>query len=362
MISKILILPVGVTCNLKCGYCVNNSQRDFAHFESKVMKENILRKIFFEAKLFVDYNKKLTIIWNGGESTLAGLDFYKMAVGLEREIFGDLEIDNGIQTNGTLIDDKWCDFFKKENFGPSISLDGPYWLHDQLRRDARDNGTYDSVFRSYQLMKSYKLRVGVLGVITPFNVNYPKEIMDWLEENNITSWDFLLSFEPLESDNGLSVSNSKAIDFTTKLFDIWFERNNPKIRIRTFRDMIRSELGYKPVLCSWQRGCLKYISFDNLGNAFLCTKFHIYPETSYGNIIEQSLLDILNSQKVEMINREVSNGQYECRNCEWVNACGSGCSFTRHAVYKKFDAPFVHCEVRKTLFQHIRQKIRKMSK
>ena len=126
MISKILILPVGMTCNLKCKYCVNNSKRDFVHLESKVMKENILRKIFLEAKLLVDYNKKLTIIWNGGESTLAGLDFYKIAVRLEREIFGDLEIENGIQTNGTLIEDTWCDFFKKEKFAPSISLDVPH--------------------------------------------------------------------------------------------------------------------------------------------------------------------------------------------------------------------------------------------
>ncbi|MEK7575789.1 MAG: radical SAM protein [Patescibacteria group bacterium] len=357
MISKILILPVGLTCNLRCKYCTNNSQRNFFNPALKVMEEKILYRIFSETKPLIDRNKKLTIIWNGGESTLAGLDFYRMAVELEKEIFKNQEIENGIQTNGTLIDDEWCEFFKKENFAPSISLDGPSWMHNRLRVDSQNNGTYDRVFKSYQLMKSYDLRVGILGVITPYNVDYPEEIMNWLKENNINNWDFLLSFEPPESDAGLTINNLKATDFMIRLFDAWFNEDNPKIRIRTFRDVIRSELGNKPTLCSWQRGCLKFISFDNLGNAFLCTKFHIYPETGYGNILEQSLENILSSQKVEIINQTVYDGQHECRKCQWVNSCGGGCSFIRYALHKKFNAPFMYCGARKTLFQHIRKRI-----
>ena len=96
---------------------------------------------------------------------------------------------------------------------------------------------------------------------------------------------------------------------------------------------------------------------DNLGNAFLCTKFHVYPETGYGNILKQSLENILNSQKVETINQEVYDGQHECRKCQWVNSCGGGCSFIRYALHKKFNAPFMYCGARKTLFQHIRKRI-----
>jgi len=167
MISKILILPVGLTCNLRCKYCTNNSQRNFVNPALEVMKKEILCRIFSETKPLIDKNKKLTIIWNGGESTLAGLDFYRMAIELEKDIFENQEIENGIQTNGILIDDEWCKFFKKENFAPSISLDGPSWLHNKLRVDSQNNGTYDRVFKSYQSMKSHDLRVGILGVITP---------------------------------------------------------------------------------------------------------------------------------------------------------------------------------------------------
>ena len=198
------------------------------------------------------------------------------------------------------------------------------------------------VLQRYKLMRSYGLSVGALGVITPHSVSYAETIANWLEDNDIISWDFLLGFEPPESNNDLTISNEEAASFMTNLFDAWFDRDNPRIRIRTFRDIIRSELGNKPVLCSWQRGCVKFASFDNYGNVFLCTKFHVYPETVYGNVMKKPFSDILDSSNARTMNEEICNGVDECKKCEWLNSCGGGCSFDRYAIYKKLNAPFIH--------------------
>ena len=358
MISKVLILPVGLACNLRCGYCVNNNQRNFSNSKVKLMSEEVLYQIFTELKSVIDKNKPLTIIWHGGEPTLAGIEFYKLAVEMEKKVFGDKQVKNGIQTNATLINDDWCRFFKKEDFRPSTSLDGPAYLHDRLRIDAKGKGTYDKVIKNYKLMKSYGLRVGSLGVITPKNVDYPEQIVNWLVKNNISSWDFLLCTESPESDSGLTLSNEKAIDFSIRLFDEWFRRDKPEIRIRTFRIILKTELGGEPDICSWKLGCLSFISFDSLGNAYLCAKFHAYPETSYGNVMEDSLEELLKSSKVKAMHKMITKSQKKCQSCKWLSACGGGCSFVKYAFYKKFDAPFVHCEVRQAMFEHIAKKIR----
>ncbi len=359
MISKALILPIGLTCNLRCKYCVNNNQRTFGNSKAEPMSEEVLYRIFTELKPVVDKDRPLTIIWHGGEPTLAGIEFYKTAMEIEKKVFGDKQIKNGIQTNATLINDDWCRFFKKENFRPSTSLDGPAYLHNKLRINAKGEGTYEKVMEGYKLMKSYGLRVGCLGVITPENVDYPEQIVDWLIENDISSWDFLFCVEPPESDSGLTPSNEKSINFSIRLFDEWFKRDKPEIRIRTFRIILKTELGGEPDICSWKLGCLNFISFDNFGNAYLCAKFHAYPETSYGNVVENSLEEILESPKVKAMHKTIAESQKKCQGCKWLSACGGGCSFIKYAFYKRFDAPFIHCEVRRAIFDHIAKKIRR---
>jgi uncharacterized protein len=359
MISKVLILPVGLSCNLRCKYCVNKNQRNFDYHEFKIMTEETLYRIFTNLDSIIN-NDSLTIIWHGGEPTLAGIEFYKMAVELEKKVFKGKKVKNGIQTNATLINDEWCNFFKKEEFRPSTSLDGPSFLHDRLRVDSRGRGVYNKVINSYKLMKSYGLRVGCLGVITPENVDYPVQIVDWLIENDILSWDFLFCVDSPKEDNNLMVSNKKAISFSVKLFDEWFWRDNPKIKIRTFRTILKNELGEDPTVCSWKSGCLNFASFDNLGNVYLCAKFHACPETSYGNLMNDSLEKILTSDKVQKIHEEIEKGQSDCRNCKWLSACGGGCPFIKYVVYKRFDAHFIQCEIRKAMFEYISKKIRKV--
>ena len=323
------------------------------------MDEGVLRRIFLELSTVSSDETPLEIIWHGGEPTLAGIDFYRMAVDMQREIFPNKEVKNGIQTNGTLINDDWCRFFQEVGFRPSVSMDGPKDLHDKLRVNSANRGTYEKVISGYRLMKAYGLHVGSLGVITSYNVRHPEMIINWLIENNITSWDFLFATETPEADSGLNPELKEAEDFSIRLFDYWFDKDNPDIKIRTFRTMLKSLVGGSPSICSWKSGCLTFISFDIDGNAYLCAKFHVYPETSYGNIMEKSLNDMIENPRVKTMHREIVEAQKSCSDCRWLRGCGGGCSFIKYAFHKKFNAPFEHCGIRSSLFEHIERAVKR---
>jgi sulfatase maturation enzyme AslB (radical SAM superfamily) len=141
-IHAILIKPLNDLCNLRCTYCYEGQEefRSRGELMSQVHLERILKEILNSPK------RDIQFLWHGGEPLLAGIDFYKHALDIQREanIHG-IEIYNGIQTNGTLLNQKWIDFLAEHNFGISLSLDGPKFLHDQSRIDFGSNGTYERV-------------------------------------------------------------------------------------------------------------------------------------------------------------------------------------------------------------------------
>lgn len=361
MISKILITPVGMECNLRCEYCYNGSHRNSVESPSMVIPDELLYKIFTEIYPFCKNEHSLDIIWHGGEPLLAGKGFYRRAVAIEKECLGDkIRLINGIQTNCTLVDNSWCDFFKEFDFFPSTSLDGPQFLHDQVRINSLGKGSYEKALRGYQLIKSRGIKCGLLMVITSANAAYYKELFQWILDTNIDSSDFLICVEPEKrhlNKPSLEISQKEAIRFMTNFFDIWFDHNDPNIKIRVFRDVLLSEMGGQPNVCSWKLGCLKHISFDENGNVFPCARFNVFPETSFGNIAENSLADIMDGDRTKKIYQEIAKGAEKCQSCEWQKACGSGCPFLKYAIHGKFNGQFVHCETRKALFRHIRERI-----
>jgi uncharacterized protein len=71
---------------------------------------------------------------HGGEPTLLGIDYFLKIVRLQRRhLPPDRRITNGIQNNGTRLDEDWCGFLSAEGFSVGISLDGPKDLHNRHR-------------------------------------------------------------------------------------------------------------------------------------------------------------------------------------------------------------------------------------
>ena len=139
---QIFVKPVGSVCNLACTYCYYLGKKNlYPDADKFLMADNILEKYIVQ-HIRASTEDIITFSWHGGEPLLAGISFYRKIVSLQTKFKpSGKRIINGIQTNGTLLDDKWCRFFSDENFVIGISLDGPEEFHNFCRRKKDDSAT-----------------------------------------------------------------------------------------------------------------------------------------------------------------------------------------------------------------------------
>lgn len=356
MFSKIFITPVGFDCNLGCNYCYNttNGCRKITEKPLQLISDEVLVKLFTSIKPYI--NDRLLIIWHGGEPLLAGKDFFRGAHKLAKRLLGQIEIEYGVQTNATLVDRDWCLLMKDLNIKPSTSLDGPAKFHDVNRFFPCGRGSYEAAVNGFKMMKEVIGYCGVLTVLNKTNFQYPEELFEWVIDNEIFNIDFqLCAKQRNQSDNKLSLSGEEAANALIRLFDLWFEHDDERINVRIFSDAIKGVLGGQPRVCSWHNGCANYLSFDNFGNVFACARYHVYPETSFGNIVTDKFSSIVEARCHGLAQQKIAEGQQVCAKCKWNKACGGGCPFLKYATYGNFDKLYPFCLPRKRLFQHIAQ-------
>lgn len=359
ILNKLLIHPVDFDCNMACGYCYNGSFGKPVTESKRTISSDLLFKIFDEVGDYLE-SDKLMVIWHGGEPLLAGKVFFKRAMEIQLEAArGRFTFRNCVQTNGTLVDDEWINLFYEYKIAPSVSIDGPSILHNQVRTFLNNAGTYDKAINAYKMFNT-KMRTGLLIVISKINVGQPEIMWQWILDQGIKSLDFLPCLEPEKYQNGClkyTVTEKEITDFSIKIFNLWFQHADPTIKIRTFKDGIKGQLGGKVNVCSWKGGCLSHISLDPAGNIFPCGRYHCYPETSFGNLNLNSFAEIMDGEKTCNIHRQIADGQKECSECRWYPICNSGCPFLKYAINGHWGGKFVHCGSRQALFSHIRQQI-----
>lgn len=130
----VLAKPVGASCNLSCKYCFYKD-KDTGSQQTPVMTDEVL-EAYIKQLIEMEPSDHVVIAWQGGEPTLAGIDFYRKAVKIAAEYLPrNKTIEWTLQTNGVLLNDDWCTFFQEKNFLVGLSLDGPKDVHDAFRVD-----------------------------------------------------------------------------------------------------------------------------------------------------------------------------------------------------------------------------------
>ena len=151
----LLIKPASGLCNLNCRYCFYHDiveKREQASYG--LMTEDTLAAVLEKALAAASHS--CTIAFQGGEPTLAGLDFFRKAVELQRRLnVNRVQVYNSIQTNGLLLDSQWAAFFRENHFLVGLSLDGMKDTHDLYRLDAQGQGTFNRAARVLQLLESH---------------------------------------------------------------------------------------------------------------------------------------------------------------------------------------------------------------
>jgi len=330
-----MVKPVGSVCNLDCRYCYYLEKKDlYPKRESFRMADDLLES-YITQHIEACPTKVIFFSWHGGEATILGLDYFRRIVEIQRnhKPLGR-RILNGIQTNGTLLDDEWCRFLAAEDFFVGISIDGPKELHDCYRVTKGGTVTHKQVMRSLRRLRKHGITVDVLCVVHHRNVRHPATVYRFFKSLGVK----FLQFLPLvvrQGKNGVSAETVPAEAYGTFLctiFDEWIRNDIGRIVIQNFDEAERPFRGKDHVLCVFRETCGDIVVVEHNGDFYSCDHF-VDAAHRMGNIRERRLVEMLESPELKEFGRNKRDAlpQY-CRECEVLASCNGGCQKDRFAL------------------------------
>jgi len=296
--------------------------------------------------------------WHGGEPTLAGLDFYRKAVRLQRKYNTEKKrIINGIQTNGILLDDEWCRFLAEENFLTGISIDGPEEYHNHYRRGRDGKGSFRKVMRGYELRKRYGITTEVLCVVNFYNAGAPGLVYDFFRGIDAKYMTFLplVNRDP-DSENGVT-SDTVAADkfglFLSEIFDRWVDKDAGSINVQIFEEASRRAFNQEHTLCIFKVNCGGVPVVEHNGDFYSCDHY-VDKDHHIGNINEGSLAGFLDSERQHSFGlaKSLSLPRY-CRECDVLDMCNGECPKNRFILTPDGEPGLNYlCQGYKIFFKH----------
>ncbi|WP_208588569.1 anaerobic sulfatase maturase [Gracilibacillus suaedae] len=362
IISGVMWKTVSEACNLACDYCYysrcGGRSGHIERIEDKVL-ENFIKEYMKASRGVVSFT------WQGGEPLLAGLDFFKKVVALQAKYAPKRTIiSNSIQTNGTLINEKWAAFFKKYNFLVGVSIDGPEEINDQRRVTSTGKGSYQAIMKGIQHLREYEVDFNVLTVIHENNVHHAKELMMFYEREQFDFVQFIpcMDFQSQNVDQPgvFHISPREYGDFLCEAFDYWYNDGNPKISVRFFDNILAVFLGHQAELCVHREKCPKILILEQNGDAYPCD-FFIHEDYRLGNVNENSLAEIANHEKWDEFLDMKPNLPDKCKQCEFLSLCHGGCPRNRLQDQSLTDVDYF-CESYQQIYRYARERITNVTK
>ena len=301
----LLAKPSGADCNLDCAYCFFLDKANLypgSDFRmTPAVQEQYIRQLI-ESHQTDDVN----IAWQGGEPTLMGLDFYRHSIELvEKYRRPGMRFLHTMQTNGTLLDDDWVEFFKEHNFLIGISLDGPRELHDVYRLDKGGKPTHDRVMRGLRLLQKYEVDYNILTAVNRVNADYPLDIYRFLREEAGTTWmQFIPVVEQTQENPQIEsqVSDRSVLPaqfgrFLSVIFDEWVRHDVGSIFVQTFEATLRNWLGMNSSgMCVYNETCGTGLALEHNGDLYSCDHF-VDPDYLLGNIQNFHIINMVSSDR-----------------------------------------------------------------
>lgn len=357
---QIFVKPVGAVCNLRCTYCYYLGKKVlYPANDNFIMTDEILEKYIIQ-HIQVSTENVISFSWHGGEPLMAGIDFYSKVVRLQHkhQPAGSV-ITNGIQTNGTILNDEWCRFLAAEKFIVGISIDGPGELHDKYRRTSQDGPTLQMVIRGYELLKKNGVIPEILCVVNADNVKFPLIIYNFFKQLGAKFISFLpLVIQQPDSPKGVTINSVPADEFgyfLSAIFDEWTEKDIGEIKIQIIEETARIAFNQEHTLCIFKENCGGVPVLEHTGDFFSCDH---YVDTDHltGNITDDSLTYFLENEKQKTFGQAKSTTlpQY-CIDCEVRPMCNGECPKNRFITTPEGEPGLNYlCSGYKYFFNHCR--------
>ncbi len=363
--------PRGAICNLDCAYCYFLS-KEMLYPGSRFRLANELLENYTRQYIEAQRVPEVTFAWQGGEPTLMGLDFFRLAIEFQHKYRRPgMRIHNVLQTNATLLDDEWCRFFKQHNFLIGVSLDGPRELHNHYRVDKGGKPTFDRVMAGIERLKQHRVEFNILTTVHAANAEHPLEVYRFLRDEVGTQF---MQFIPIvERDNQTgfqegdtirprSVSGEQYGNFLITIFDEWVRRDVGRVFVQIFDVALAAWVGQRPGLCIFEETCGAALAMEHNGDVYSCDHF-VEPRYKLGNIQDIPLIEMVGSAnqwqfgqaKRDMLPRY-------CRECAVRFVCNGGCPKDR-VLHTPDGEPGLNylCAGYKAFFKHIDRPMRIMA-
>lgn len=370
----IMAKPFGPICNLDCTYCYYlekenlyaGSGRDFR------MRDDVLESY---VRQYIDTYPLDTVqfAWQGGEPTLLGIPFFERVITLQKKYAHGKKIENALQTNGTLLDDKWGEFLARNRFLIGLSIDGPEELHDAYRVDKGGQPTFARVMRGLDILKKHAVEFNTLTVINRKNSYRAHDVYRFLKQIGSKYLQFIPVVEQVADEpdpHGLvllkpfsrqkttvsdwSVEPLQFGRFLQQIFDLWVMQDVGRIFVQIFDVALESWYGVPQSLCVFAPECGRALAVEHNGDLYSCDHF-VYHENRLGNIMDRAMASLISSpQQARFGNAKATALPSDCQQCDVRFACNGECPKHRFAQTASGEYGLNYlCSGYKHFFHHI---------
>jgi len=378
--------PVGPLCNLDCDYCFYLEKQSLHGKTTDCRMSDEVLGTFIRKYIESQPTPVVEFVWQGGEPTLLGVDFFRRVVALQAPYARQKTITNSLQTNGTLLNDEWCRFLKQYNFIVGLSLDGPREVHDRYRRDRKGRGSFDSVKRGLKRLQKHGVDYNVMASVARETAQRPLEVYQFFKQEGIEFIQFVPIIERIpamaEQQSGLSLAGPALLDrtepntaitdwtvlpeeygdFLIAIYEEWVRKDVGKTFVMNFEWALNSWIGNPAPVCVHARRCGRSLVIEHNGDVFACDHY-VYPEYRLGNILTDDLSAMVMSSLQTGFGEEKEEAlPLWCQECDVLAACQGGCPKHRFAQspYQEAGRHYLCAGYRK-FFMHIRKYLHAMT-
>ena len=329
---------------------------------------------------------EVSFVWQGGEPSLLGIDFFRKVIELEKKYAGGKRIENAFQTNGTLINEDWAAFFADNGFLVGISIDGPRECHDANRVTRAGAPSFDLVLEGVRQLKRFGAEFNTLTVVGEHNVHRGVDVYEFLREIGSGFIQFIPLVErpappsdaPMRFASAPDLLNgdlggSEVLPWSVKpedygkflcdIYDVWVRRDVGKTFVQLFDVALCAWAGVPAPLCVFREKCGKALALEHNGDVFSCDHF-VYPRFKLGNLLEKKLGALADSEAQKRFGEmKLKSLPRVCRKCGVRFVCNGECPKHRFCVSPDGEPGLNYfCAAYKKFFTYVAPTMTRMKK
>lgn len=343
----VMAKPVGASCNLACKYCYYLEKKGLYPEQKRLLMTEQTLERYIRLYIEAQTTPHVQFVWHGGEATMRPLDFYRRAMELQQRYGAGMQIENCLQTNGTLLNDEWCRFLHDNGWLVGLSIDGPQEFHDEYRRDAAGKPTFLKTMRAVNLLNRHRVEWNAMAVVNDYNADYPVEFYRFFKSIGCRYIQFTPIVERVDAAGALvpatdrrpslqiasmSVSPDQWGDFLIGVFNEWIREDVGRVFVQLFDATLANWVGVQPGVCSMARTCGHAAAMEWNGDVYSCDHF-VFPAYKLGNIHTSTFVDMMGSDRQLRFGADKHDSlPSQCRACKYLFACNGECPKNRFAL------------------------------